>query len=84
MEQISIIMARKGAHVVTKPRRNDTPEKMIRRFVRKVKKVGVIQEVKKRKYYEKPSVTRRRKQIDRKRVLERLKEKKSTNYRSKR
>ena len=32
----------KGAHVVVRPiRRNDTPEKMIRRFTKKVKKIYV-------------------------------------------
>ena len=72
------------ANVSIKPRRNDSPERMIRRFIKKVKKVGVIQEVRKRRYYEKPSTVRRRKQIDRKRTIDRLKEKKSTNYRSKR
>ena len=35
---------------------NDTPERMIRRFTRKVKKAGILNEV--RRYYRKPSEVR--------------------------
>ena len=34
---------------------NDTPERMIRRFTRKVKKAGILNEVRRRRYYLKPS-----------------------------
>ena len=34
---------------------NDTPERMIRRFTRKVKKAGILSEVRRRRYYRKPS-----------------------------
>ena len=34
---------------------NDTPERMIRRFTRKVKKAGILNEVRRRRYYRKPS-----------------------------
>ena len=30
---------------------NDTPERMIRRFTRKVKKAGILNEVRRRRYY---------------------------------
>ena len=37
---------------------NDTPERMIRRFTRKVKKAGILNEVRRRRYYRKPSEVR--------------------------
>ena len=37
---------------------NDTPERMIRRFTRKVKKAGILNEVRRRRYYRKPSDVR--------------------------
>ena len=81
-------MAKKGANVIIKPRRNDTPERMIRRFTRKVKKIRLLEEVRERRYYEKPSVAKRRKAAQRKRALERLekkaKAKNKTNYRRRR
>jgi small subunit ribosomal protein S21 len=79
----------KGAHVVVWPiRRNDAPEKMIRRFIKKVKKMGIIEQAKKRKSYEKPSDRKRREKASQKRADERAKQKakarKVTNYKSKR
>tara|TARA_B100000427_G_C15450404_1_gene569318 strand:- start:557 stop:811 length:255 start_codon:yes stop_codon:yes gene_type:complete len=81
-------MANKGINAAIYPRRNDTPERMIRRFTKKVKKLGIIDEIKKRRYYEKPSIAKRRKAAERKRMLERLEKKakarKKTNYRKRR
>ena len=78
-------MAKKPYNIKITPRRNDTAEKIIRRFNRKVKKSGILEKVKKRRYYEKPSVVRRKQKNARKRTLERLKQKekgkKRTNYR---
>ena len=42
-------------------RRNETTEQLIKRFSRKVRKEGIIEEYKERMYYEKPSDERRRK-----------------------
>ncbi len=41
--------------------RRDSSDFLIRKFIKKVKKSGLIQDVKNRRYYEKPSVTKRRK-----------------------
>jgi len=49
---------------------------MIRRFVRKVKKAGILDEVKKRRYYKKPSEIRREQIIRRKRETAKLERKK--------
>ena len=55
---------------VTK-RRNESDEKLIRRFNRKCKKQGVVREYReKTDYYEKPSVVRRKKAIRRQRAID--------------
>ena len=41
--------------------RRDNSDFLIRNFIKKVKKSGLIQQVKDRRFYEKPSVTKRRK-----------------------
>lgn len=50
-------------------------EKMIRRLAKLVKKRGIIGEVLKRRYYEKPSEVRRKEKIRRAKVLEKLRKK---------
>ena len=67
--------SKKPAHVVVVPRKNEHPEKLIKRFMRKVKKERVIEEIRDRRYYEKPSVKRRKKRIQRERTLKKLAEK---------
>ncbi|MEO1082897.1 MAG: 30S ribosomal protein S21, partial [Acidobacteriota bacterium] len=47
----------------------------LRRFKRKCEKAGVLTELKKRQYYEKPSVKRKRKEVQgRKKMLRKLSE----------
>ena len=41
-------------------RRNEDTEKLIKRFSRKVRKEGIMEEIRERMYYEKPSDKRRR------------------------
>ena len=43
--------------------------RLIKRFIKKFKKSGILDEVKNRRFYEKPSKKRRRKKNQRKRVL---------------
>lgn len=50
-------------------RRNETTERMIKRFSKKVRKEGILDEFKNRMYYEKPSARRRREKIRRKKLL---------------
>ena len=66
----------RAVNIVEKPRKRDTPEKMIKRFRRKVKKAGILDEVKKRKYYKKPSQIKREKILRRKREAAKLERKK--------
>jgi len=62
----------KTVNVVITPRKNESPERMIRRFTKKVKKEGILEEVRDRKYYVKPSQKRRKKRLERKRVMRKL------------
>lgn len=52
---------RKQANVTVVPRKNEPIEKAIRRFVRKCKKEGIIEQVRDRRYYKKPSEVKREK-----------------------
>jgi small subunit ribosomal protein S21 len=66
----------RAVNISVKPLKRDTSEKLIRRFRRKVKKSGILDEVKKRQYYKKPSELRREKIIRRKRETAKLERKK--------
>jgi len=57
-------------------KRHETTEQLIKRFSRRVKNEGILEEYKKRMYYEKPSVAKRRKAAARKRTIEKLKREK--------
>ena len=55
-------MSKKNTHTNVKvvPKKGEPFEKMLKRFIKKVKKERVIEQVKERRYYEKPSVTKRK------------------------
>jgi len=63
-----------------KPRRNEPIERVIKRFNKKVKKLGIIDEIKDRRRYLKPSEKRRRarKRSDARRRKEEAKRQKRT------
>ncbi len=50
----------------------DQTMRMIKKFIRKVKKSGILDEVRAKEYYEKPSDKKRRERKKRKRVLDKL------------
>jgi small subunit ribosomal protein S21 len=52
-------------------RGNMPAEVLIKKFNRAVKKEGIIQEVRNRRYYEKPSDKRRKERIRRKKLIKR-------------
>jgi ribosomal protein S21 len=52
--------------VAVKREKHDTDEKMIRRFIKKVKKFGIIEEFLSKRFYIKPSDQKR---IDKKRLI---------------
>ena len=64
-------------NVQVQARRNESTENLIKRFSRKVKREGIIEQVKNRMYYEKPSAKRRREKVRRKIVLKKLFSKRS-------
>jgi small subunit ribosomal protein S21 len=51
-----------NAEVVARPKEN--PERLIRRFTKKVKRSGILDEVRQRRYFEKKSVKKRRKKAE--------------------
>ena len=69
-------MSKKAVNVSTRPRgRNDTQQRMIKRFLRKCKKERIVEQARENAYYEKPSAVRRKAAKRRKRVLDKLREK---------
>ena len=42
-----------------RPRKNESPERFIKRFIKNCKKIGIIDEVRDRKQYTKPSTKKR-------------------------
>ena len=69
----------KPANVEIELRRNEDIERAIKRFIKKVKKEKIIEDLRERKYYEKPSVVKRKLKKRRKAVLDKLKAKEQTN-----
>lgn len=59
-------------------KRDEAIEKTIKRFSRKVKKEGIIEAYKEKRYYEKPSDKKRRLSKRRRQILRRLKQKEET------
>tara|TARA_R100001015_G_C4472847_1_gene55947 strand:+ start:148 stop:441 length:294 start_codon:yes stop_codon:yes gene_type:complete len=47
-------------------------EKMVRRFIKKVKREGIIDEIRDRRYYKKPKEVRAEKKRKRKRTIEKI------------
>ena len=68
-----------ATNVLVKSRRNEYPERLIRRFIKKCKKEKVVEIYRERtEHYEKPSVKRRikRKRAQRRREIEQRKKEK--------
>ena len=59
-----------ATNYIDKPRKNEDPNRFIKRFIKKCKKLGIIDEAKERKHYIKPSV---RKRLAKKRAIARNK-----------
>ena len=60
----------KAVNVVVKARNGEPTERMIRRFVKKVKKEGILEEYREKMYYEKPSDKKRRIKSRQRRIAE--------------
>ena len=60
-------------NVEIKPRHKDeTPERLIKRFMKKVKNERIIEKILEKKRYIKPSVKRRKEKIRRKKLIQKL------------
>jgi len=62
----------------------DNADIMVRKFIKKVRKSGILDEVRDRKYYKKPSIVKNEKKRRRQKLLNKLnqKEKELYNYSS--
>tara|TARA_Y100000385_G_scaffold267446_1_gene303553 strand:- start:274 stop:576 length:303 start_codon:yes stop_codon:yes gene_type:complete len=60
----------KPSHVTVVARPGENPERTIKRFLKKCKKIKIVEDFRKRQYYEKPSDIKRREKLRRKRVIE--------------
>jgi small subunit ribosomal protein S21 len=60
---------RTPVHVEIYVRDQEQIERMIKKFTRKVKKCGVLDEVRERRYFTKPSVKRRKKKLEKQRLI---------------
>ena len=69
------------AHVKVEARRNESTERLIKRFNSRVKKSGLIEELRERRYYVKPSVARRKRKLRRKRITQKLNDKSKNSKR---
>ena len=66
-------MAKRAINVEVKPRSaNESFERLVRRFIKKVKKQRILEVYRERMYYEKPSDKKRKNAAKRKKTLEKL------------
>ena len=66
-------------NVEVEARRNESIDRMLKRFAKKIKKELIFEDVRERMYYEKPSEKRIRLKKRRKAILDKLKRKEETN-----
>ena len=57
------------------PNSNLTSEALVRKFIKKAKKEGIVEEYRERRYYKSPSEKNRERKRDRERLLEKVKQK---------
>ena len=76
-------MSKKPVHVSVNAQTRDKSEneRLIKKFCRKVKKNGVLDLVKKRRFYEKPSVKRKRKRERKLKICREITEKNNAKLR---
>jgi ribosomal protein S21 len=65
----------KASNIKVTPRRNESSEKMIRRFIKKCKKEGIVDEVKDRRFFKSNSEKRNERNRKRRRAIAKAKEK---------
>lgn len=60
----------KPSNMTVIPRKNENPERAVKRFLKKCKKDGILDKFREKMYFEKPSAKRRKKRIKRERAIE--------------
>ena len=69
--RVPLSVGKRSSNLTVVPRRNEPIERAIKRFIKKCKKMKIIEQYRERTdYYEKPSVARRKKAIRRKRAIQ--------------
>ena len=63
----------KASNITVKPRRKESQERMIKRFIKKCKKQGIIDEIKDRRYFKSNSEKRNEVKRKRKRAIAKAK-----------
>lgn len=65
----------KPSNLTVKPRRKESQERMVKRFIKKCKKLGIIDEVKDRRFFKSNSEKRNERKRKRRRAIAKAKEK---------
>jgi len=71
---------RTPVHVEIYVRDQEQFEKMVKKFTRKVKKSGILEEVRERRYYTKKSIKRRLKKLEKQRLIRNAAEKQKRKH----
>ena len=61
-----------AVNVEVKAKNGESIERLIKRFVKKVKKEGILEEYRDKRYYKKPSEVKRQKKLRRDRIMQDL------------
>ena len=64
------VKSKRPSNVTVYARPGEPPERTIKRFLKKCKKIKIVEECRKRQYFEKPSAVKRREKLRRARVLD--------------
>jgi len=67
-------MSKRPVHIEIRPKKNETFERTLKRFKKKLRKIELMEQLREYSFYEKPSIKKRKKKIERKRMLKRLNE----------
>ena len=74
-EQRTNVKSSRPSHVTVFPKKGEHPERAIKRFLKKCKKLKIVEEYRKREYFEKPSEKRRRMKMRRLAIIKKEAEK---------
>ena len=70
----------KGCIEVTSDQVRGDSDALVRRFCKKVKRSGILEEVRERRYFKKPTVKRAEEKRNRKRIIEKINRQRASLY----